>query len=108
MTHRTRALAWDFAIAFPGGLLILAVVAFLTRTPEGNSTGFPFVWSSPISPCSQPNPFNGCGFSYSAELILLDYLIWTVLLFALTFIAHRILVRLMRRSGRPPRRVGTS
>ena len=108
MSHRARIFGWEFALAFPGALLILAVVAFLTRTPEGNSTGFPLPWGSPISPCPEPNPFNGCGFSYSVDIVLLDYLIWAALLFAITFIVHRVLIRFLPRSRLPPKSIGTS
>ncbi len=38
--------------------------------------GFPLTYSRPNVGCQNPNPFNGCGYSYDVLLIALDYLIW--------------------------------
>ena len=38
--------------------------------------GFPLTYSRPNPGCQNPNPLNGCGYSYDVLLIALDYLIW--------------------------------
>jgi hypothetical protein len=63
------------------------LIAVVTRTPAGNSTGFPLLWSSPITRCPVVNPYNGCGFSYSILIVVLDYVIWTAIIFVLIVVA---------------------
>lgn len=86
---RNRRLLLEIVISFTVGLLILGVMAVATRSPEGNSTGFPFVWSTPVNSCPAPNPFNGCGFTYSISVIGLDYAIWVAIIFALVIVVGR-------------------
>lgn len=74
-------------MSLASGLFILGLLAVFTRIPGGASTGFPFVWSAPVSPCPTPNPFNGCGFTYSLPIILLDYAIWVAVIFGVTWVS---------------------
>ena len=90
-TNRSRRVVLEIAISLLAGLAVLALIAVATRTPEGNSTGFPFTWSSPVTPCHQPNPFNGCGFSYSIPVVVLDYAIWVAVISALLMVGGLIL-----------------
>jgi hypothetical protein len=85
-------------IALVMGLVLLGLCALATRTSQGSSRGFPFPYSNPVSPCQNPNPLNGCGFSYSIILISLDYVFWAGVIFALVFSVE--LVR--TRSASPP------
>src|SRR2546427_9000068 len=63
-----RKVLISIALGLPG----IGLIALVTRTPEGNSMGFPFAWSAPTSPCFAPNPLNGCGFTYNVPMIALD------------------------------------
>src|SRR2546427_12688044 len=74
-----RKVLISIALGLPG----IGFVALVTRTPEGNSMGFPFAWSAPTSPCFAANPLNGCGFTYKVPLIALDYAIRVGLIFSL-------------------------
>ncbi len=87
---RFRRTFREIVVALLSGLPVLALMALATRTPEGDSTGFPFTWSSPVTACSQPNPFTGCGFSYSVPAILLDYAVWVAAIYALIVVAERL------------------
>ncbi len=83
LLNRVRYLLLSLVIALAAGLLVLGLIALVTRGPAGASTGFPFVWSAPVTPCPAPNPFNGCGFAYNVPIILLDYAIWVAVIFTL-------------------------
>ncbi len=67
-------------------ILLLSIVlglvglgASTTREPWGVWQGFPFAYTH-FYPCTgEPNPFNGCTYSYnpySPVMIFLDYLFW--------------------------------
>ena len=88
-----RSLIIYLLIALVASLGLLGLTAVVTRTPEGNSVGFPLSWSSPNSPCATPTPFNGCGFTYSPAMTVLDFLFWAVLVFAFQLLFHSIRVR---------------
>jgi hypothetical protein len=77
------------AIALVAGLMLFGLSALETRTPAGSSNGLPLTYSAPISPCSTGNPLNGCGFSYNAGIVALDYLFWAALAFAFAFLLDR-------------------
>lgn len=85
---RVKRLLLRIALSLASGALALGLVAVLTRTPAGASTGFPLPWSTPVSPCAAPNPFSGCGFSCSLPIVLLDYGIWVALIFVLLRISE--------------------
>src|SRR5438094_538217 len=38
--------------------------------------GYPRHYSYPNLPCTRPNPFNGCGYSYDPVMVGLDFLFW--------------------------------
>src|SRR5256712_5173909 len=76
----------SIALGLPG----IGLIALVTRTPEGNSMGFPFAWCAPTSPCLAPNPLNGCGFTYNVPMIALDYAIWHGLILALLVAVQRL------------------
>ncbi len=80
------------------GFVALGLVAAGTRQPWGVSTGFPLVWSTAVTGCASPNPFNGCGFAYSLQMIALDYALWTAAIFAV--VAGTVGLR--RRTRRAP------
>ncbi len=69
------------AVSLALGSVALGLVAAATRQPWGVSTGFPLVWSTTVTGCASPNPFNGCGSVYSAGVIALDYALWTAAIF---------------------------
>src|SRR6266487_3247428 len=58
------------------GFFLLLISASATRQPWGASDGFPLRYSYPNLPCTRPNPFNGCGYSYNPVLVGLDFLFW--------------------------------
>ncbi len=58
------------------GFLLLLISAAATREPWGASDGYPLHYSYPNLPCTQYNPFNGCGYSYDPVLVGLDFLFW--------------------------------
>ena len=91
--NRSRGILLEIVVALASGLPVLGLVALATRMPEGNSTGFPFAWSSPVAPCLQPNPFNGCGFSYNISVIVLDYVIWVAVILAIIAVGGLFLRR---------------
>lgn len=91
--NRFRGILLEIVVALASGLPVLGLVVLATRTPEGNSTGFPFAWSSPVAPCLQLNPFNGCGFSYSIPVIVLDYVIWVAVILAIVAVGGLFLRR---------------
>ena len=78
------------AFSFAAAIAVVAVVALATRTPEGGSTGGPFVWSSPAPSCTQPNPFNGCGTVYDVAVVGLDYVFWGIVVFAFTLLVDAL------------------
>jgi hypothetical protein len=86
-TNRFRRVLPETTVSLIAGLAVLGLIAVVTRTPAGNSTGFPFAWSSPIARCPVVNPYNGCGFSYSIPIVVLDYAIWTTVIFVLIVVA---------------------
>ena len=92
---RSRRILLVAALSLVLGLAALGWIALDTRAPGGYSTGFPFPWSSPITGCSNPNPFNGCGYSTSVPIIFLDYAVWVAVIFGL------LLVLLAGLRGRP-------
>jgi len=65
-----------FLLSIIVGLFLLGISAFVTETLGGISMGFPLTYSRPNPGCQNPNPLNGCGYSYDVLLIALDYLIW--------------------------------
>jgi hypothetical protein len=77
-----------------GGLGLFGLVALSTATPQGGSSGWPITYRSPVSPCSAPQPFNGCGFNYNLGPVLVDYLLWVGLILAIVLIAASIRNRL--------------
>src|SRR5437773_5140788 len=58
------------------GFFLLLISAAATREPWGASDGYPLHYSYPNLPCTRPNPFNGCGYSYDPVLVGLDFLFW--------------------------------
>lgn len=82
--------------SFALGALLLGVVRLFTQTAEGNSTGFPIPWSKPVTPCSTPTPFNGCGFTYSVSAIIADYLVWTFVSLLVILVVRQILRRVRK------------
>lgn len=96
--NRYRRILLEVVVSSASALPVLGLVAVVTRTPEGNSTGFPLTWSSPVTPCPEPNPFNGCGFSYSLPVVLVDYAVWVVVILTLLVVGGLLL------RGRPPGR----
>jgi len=58
------------------GFFLLLISASATREPWGASDGYPLHYSYPNLPCTRPNPFNGCGYSYDPVLVGLDFLFW--------------------------------
>ncbi len=88
--RRLLGLAAAFGLGVPAvGMVALAT----TPDPGGRSYGFPFVWSTMNGPCSRPNPFNGCGFTYSIPIVLLDYAILVAVIFVLVSIIHILWIR---------------
>src|SRR6266571_4098962 len=61
------------------GFFLLLISASATREPWGASDGFPLRYSYPNLPCTRPNPFNGCGYSYNPVLVGLDFVFWTAI-----------------------------
>jgi len=88
---------WRTIVAAAGAGLIYIFVDVATRTTEGTSLGFPFAYNTPAAPCSTPNPFNGCGFSFDVYAAIGDYLVWFALLMICLAVIHR-----MRAALRPP------
>ena len=82
-TGHSRALIYEVVVSLLGGLIAMGIGALATRTPEGFFYGFPLAYGHSLSSCSVPNPFNGCGFSYDAWVAVLDYLILSLILFAI-------------------------
>ena len=74
------------AVSLVSGLGVLGLIALVTRTPEGNSRGFPLMWSAPVTPCPTPNSINGCGFVYSIPMLVLDYTLWAAITFGLLLV----------------------
>jgi len=95
MTYRSGRLHWvrDLCVAGLGAGLIYLLISVVTTNPEGASLGFPFVYNTPVTPCSTPNPFNGCGFLFNPYVAISDYLVWFGLVLASIF-----LLRLLRRA----------
>jgi len=58
------------------GFFLLLISASATREPWGASDGFPLRYSYPNLPCTLPNAFNGCGYSYNPVMVGLDFLFW--------------------------------
>ena len=95
--HKPVSLPILVGSGFALGALLLGVVRLFTQTPEGNSTGFPIPWSQPVTPCSTPTPFNGCGFTYSVSAIIADYLVWTIVSLFVIFVLRQVIIK-MRKS----------
>ncbi len=93
---------WNGAIAALGGALVYLLVEIATRVPPGVSPGFPFVYTTPVTPCSSPNTFDGCGYSFHLGPALADYAIWVAILFVGTLAVRRLLT--LTRSSPGPRR----
>ncbi len=102
-SSRMRRFAIDFVIALPIGLLLLGLTAVATHNSEGGSNGFPLTYGSPVTPCPAPNPFNGCGFSYSAPAILVDYFFWVAIAFMVLFVIDLARTRLAQTVSPPAR-----
>ncbi len=81
----------DSAIAMITGLVALWIVVLVTlapfrftANPFAASTGFPFTYSYANPPsCGNINPGNGCGYSYDSVMVVLDYLFWVGVAFAI-------------------------
>ncbi|HKI75712.1 MAG TPA: hypothetical protein VKA28_00800 [Candidatus Bathyarchaeia archaeon] len=58
------------------GFFLLVISAAATMEPWGASHGYPLHYSYPNLPCTRPNPFNGCGYSYDPVMVGLDFLFW--------------------------------
>ncbi len=102
-SSRVRRFAIDCVIALPIGLLFLGLTAVATRNSEGGSNGFPLTYGRPVTPCPAPNPFNGCGFSYSAPVILADYLFWVAIASMVLFVIDLARTRRAQTVSRPAR-----
>jgi hypothetical protein len=98
-----RRFAMNLAIALPIGLLLLGLTAVATHNSEGGSNGFPLTYGSPVTHCPATNPFNGCGFSYSAPAILADYLFWVAIALVVLFVIDLARTRLAQTVSPPAR-----
>lgn len=67
------------SIALLLGLVLFGLSLMTTHTPGGSINGYPLTINHPVSPCSTPNPFNGCGFVYDPFVMLLDILFWVAI-----------------------------
>ncbi len=78
-----RRILRDLFSAIVLGLILLGISHAATRNPWGASTGYPLPYSYANLPCTTPNPYNGCGYSYNPLLVGLDYLFWLAVALAL-------------------------
>lgn len=85
-TRRSRKALLVLAVSLVLGVAALGLIALDTRVPGGYSTGFPLPWSSPVTGCPNPNPFNGCGYSTSLPAVFLDYVVWVAVIFGLLLV----------------------
>src|SRR5437763_13791271 len=58
------------------GFFLLVISAAATMEPWRASDGYPLHYSYPNLPCTRPNSFNGCGYSYDHALVGLDFIFW--------------------------------
>ncbi len=98
---RPRQFLRDLVIGLVGGFTLLGVSDFLSRsTVRNGQVGFPLSYAQPASNCFGPGWPLGCSLVYDPAYVMLDYLFWVVVPFALVSIFRVAWIRLVHSPGK--------
>ena len=97
---RSRQFLRDLVIGLVGGFTLLGVSDFVSLSTVRNAqVGYPLSYTQPDSSCFSPGWPLGCPILYDPAYMILDYLFWAVVAFALVSIFRLAWIRLVH----PPR-----
>jgi len=98
---RPRQFLRDLVISLVGGFTLLGVSDFVSLSTVRNAqVGYPLSYTKPDSSCFSPGWPLGCPILYHPAYIILDYLYWAVVAFALVSIFRVDWVRLVHSTGK--------
>jgi hypothetical protein len=97
---RSRQFLQDLVIGLVGGFTLLGVSDFVSLgTVRNAQVGYPLTYTQPDSGCFSPGWPLGCPILYDPAYIILDYLFWAVVAFALVSIFRVAWIRLVHSWG---------
>jgi hypothetical protein len=98
---RSRQFLQDLVIGLVGGFTILGVSDFVSLSTVTNAqVGYPLSYAKPVSSCFGPGWPLGCPKVYDSAYMIMDYLLWTVVAFALVSIFRVAWIRFVHSLGK--------
>ena len=97
---RSRQFLRDLVIGLVGGFTLLGVSDFVSLSTVRNAqVGYPLSYTHPDSSCFSPGWPLGCRIFYDPAYMILDYLFWAVVAFALVSIFRVAWIRFVHSLG---------
>ena len=96
---RPRQFLRDLVIGLVAGFTLLGVTDFVSRSAVRNAqVGYPLSYTQPDSSCFSPGWPLGCAIVYDPAYMILDYIFWAVVAFALVSIFRIAWIRFVHYS----------